>query len=147
MHECAYCLLKSETEFEFLEFTRCIEMCRIDATLRWVLFRQNEHASFLINSTPGFMNFVANYYEHANTNSDIQVRIFPLLILWILWRIITNMSTTTLDIQVRIFPLLVLWILWRIITNMPTLTLIYRYEYFHSWFYEFCGEFFRTCQH
>jgi len=34
-----------------------------------VLFRQNEHTSFLVNSTAGVMNFVANYYEHANTNS------------------------------------------------------------------------------
>ena len=69
MHECACCLLESEARFEFLEFTRYTEMCLLDTTIRRVLFRQNEHASFLANSTPGLMNFVANYYEHANTNS------------------------------------------------------------------------------
>ena len=69
MHECAYCLLKSETRFEFLEFTPCTEMYQIDTTVRWVLVLQNEHASFLVNSTPGLMNVVANYYEHINTNT------------------------------------------------------------------------------
>jgi len=34
MHERAYCLLKSETRFEFLEFTRSTAMCCIDTTVR-----------------------------------------------------------------------------------------------------------------
>jgi len=69
MHERAYCLLKSETRFEFLEFTRSTAMCCIDTTVRWVLFRQNEHTILSVNATPGLIIFVANYYEHANTNS------------------------------------------------------------------------------